>query len=86
MPDSALLSVLTSAGVAGIFCLLFLLGWLYPKGVVDDLRKERDYERQRGDLERDRADASVAAAQATKDVLAALQAGVSLGHQQQPRS
>jgi hypothetical protein len=62
-----------------VFCVLFICGLIFPKSVVDDLKAERDYERQRGDNERDRADAAVAAAQATRDVLSALQAGVTLG-------
>ena len=81
MPDSALISLLSSAGVAGVFCILFVCGFIFPKSVVDDLKRERDYERQRGDSERDRADASVAAAQASREVLSALQAGVALGRQ-----
>lgn len=81
MPDSALITVLTSAGVAGVFCILFVLGLISPKPVVDDLKRERDYERTRADAERERADAAMAAASATRDVLSALQAGVALGHQ-----
>lgn len=81
--DSALVAVLSSSGVAGVFCVLFLLGWIHPKGVVDDLKAERDYERQRADAERERADAAVAAASATRDVLSALQAGVTMGQQHQ---
>lgn len=81
MPDSALISVLSSAGVAGIFCILFVLGFIYPKSVVDDLREERDALREAVRAERDRADSAVAAAQASRDVLSALQAGVALGHQ-----
>lgn len=81
MPDSALITVLSSAGVAGIFCILFVLGFIYPKGVVDDLRDERDALREAVRAERDRADSAVAAAQASRDVLSALQAGVALGHQ-----
>lgn len=86
--DSTLVSLLSSAGTAGVFCILFIMGLVFPRSVVDDLKRERDYERERGDAERDRADASVAAAQATRDVLSALQAGVVLGHQRQdsPRS
>lgn len=80
MPDSTLVTVLTSTGVAGVMLVLFLLGYIYPKPVVDDLRAERNYERQRADAERDRADTAVAAAQASRDVLSALQAGVALGH------
>jgi hypothetical protein len=81
LPDTALLTILTGTGVAGVFCVLFICGLIFPKSVVDDLKAERDYERQRGDNERDRADTAVAAAQATRDVLTALQAGVTLGHQ-----
>lgn len=81
--DSALVSLLSSAGVAGVFCILFIMGIVYPRSVVDDLRTERDYLRQQAEAERDRADASVAAAQATRDVLSALQAGVALGNQRQ---
>lgn len=79
MLDSSLLTVLTGAGVAGIFCILFLIGWVYPKSVVDDLKAERDYERQRADSQAERADAAVAAVQATTNVLGALQAGAALG-------
>lgn len=81
--DSALIAVLTSSGVAGVFCVLFLLGFIYPKSVVDDLRAERDLERQRADAERERADTAVAGASATRDVLSALQAGVAMGQQRQ---
>lgn len=79
--DSAIISVLTSAGAAGVFCILFILGLVYPKSVVDDLRVERDTLKQQVELERDRAEAAVSAAQATRDVLSALQAGMVLGQQ-----
>lgn len=81
MPDSALFTLLSSAGVAGVFCVFFLLGWIYPKSVVDDLKAERDYERQRANANAERAETAVAAAQGTRDIFAALQAGVALGHQ-----
>lgn len=81
MTDAGLITVLSSAGVAGVFCILFILGHVVPRSVVDDVKAERDYERARADAERDRADAAVAAATAARDVLAALQAGVVLGHQ-----
>lgn len=81
--DSALLVPLISAGAAGVFCILFVMGLIYPKHVVDDLKAERDYERQRADANQDRADAAVAAAQASRDVISALQAGLALGSQQQ---
>jgi hypothetical protein len=72
--------------VAGVFCILFVCGLLYPKSVVDDLRAERDAYRAAVSAERDRADAAVAAAQATRDVLGAIQAGVTLGHQHQAQA
>ena len=72
-PDSTLLSVITGTGVTGVFCILFLLGFIVPKWVVEDLRAERDALRQAVKTEQDRADASIAAAQATRDVLIALQ-------------
>ena len=82
MPDSTLVSILVNGGVAGVFCILFLLGWVYPKTVVADLRAERDALRVQVEAERDRAETAVAAAQTTNDVLTALQAGVVLGHRQ----
>lgn len=80
MPDSALVTILTNAGVAGVFVVLFLLGMIYPKTVVDDLRAERDSLRQAVASERDRADTAVAAAQASRDVFAALRAGAEMRH------
>lgn len=79
MPDTALLSVLTSAGVAGVFCVLFVCGLIVPKFVVDDLRSEVTELKEALEAERDRANASVAAASATRDVLAAIQLGRSIG-------
>jgi hypothetical protein len=78
MPDTALLTILTNAGIAGVFVVLFLLGLIYPKTVVDDLRAERDSLRQAVMSERERADAAVAAAQATRDVFTALKAGMEM--------
>lgn len=79
MPDSALLSVLTSAGVAGVFCVLFVLGLIVPKFVVEDLRAEVTELKEALEAERDRASTAVAAASATRDVLAAIQLGRSIG-------
>lgn len=84
MPDSALISVLSSAGVAGVFCVLFILGAVYPKSVVDDLKQEISELKEALAAERDRADAAVAAATATKDVLSAIQLGRSIGTGQGP--
>lgn len=79
MPEAALLSILTGSGVAGVFCVLFVLGWIYPRSVVDDLKAERNELAKRIEAERDRSDAAVAAAQTTRDVLQALQSGISMG-------
>jgi hypothetical protein len=73
--DSALLSALSSAGVAGIFCVLFVTGLVLPKSVADDLREENRELKEALASERDRADAAVAAASATRDILAAIQIG-----------
>lgn len=78
MPDSALVTLLTNAGIAGVFVVLFLVGLIYPKSVVDDLRTERDAARAEASAERERGDAAVAAAQASRDVFAAIQTGMGL--------
>jgi len=86
VPDSALITVLTGTGCAGVFCVLFILGLIYPRPVVEDLKAERNALRMAVQAERDRADAAVAAAQTTRDLLQALQAGVSMGIGQQQRA
>lgn len=86
MPDSALLSVLSSAGVAGVFCVLFICGLIYPRSVVSDLKEENSELKADRDSQRDRADAAVAAMQATRDVLAAMQAGFQLAQDRDLRS
>lgn len=80
--DSALISVLSSAGVAGVFCVLFVFGVIFPRGVVDDLREENKELKAAVESERDRANAAVTAATATRDILAAIQYGRDLttGH------
>lgn len=83
MPDSALINILISAGVAGVFCALFVLGLIYPKPVVTDLKAEKAALEQALAAERERADAAVAAAQASRDVMTALQAGIRLARQPQ---
>jgi len=77
--DAALLSVLTGSGVAGVFCALFVFGRIFPASVLTDLRAENTELKAALKAERDRADAAVAAAQGTRDILAALQAGARLG-------
>lgn len=83
MAEPALFSVLTGTGVCGVFVVLFILGFIYPKPVVDDLRAERDAQRMTIRALQERADAAVAAAQATHDVFTAIQAGAIIGRQQQ---
>ena len=78
MPDSALLSILSSAGVAGIFCILFIAGLIFPKPVVTDLKAEVTELKEALEAERDRANTAVAAASATRDLLAAIQIGQGL--------
>jgi hypothetical protein len=73
--DSALVQVLINAGVAGVFCLLFIFGVIYPRSVVVDLKEENRELKEAVEAERDRADASVSAASATRDILTAIQAG-----------
>ena len=79
MPDSTLLTVLTGAGVAGVFCILFICGLIYPRAVVSDLKAEIAELKEALGAERDRANTSVAAASATRDILAAIQVGKAIG-------
>lgn len=89
--DSALLTVITGAGVAGVFCVLFILRIIVPGSVVDDLKAE-NAELKAKDAEKDaelaaqrlRADASVIAAQSVRDILAAIQFGHQLPPAPQP--
>jgi hypothetical protein len=78
VPDSALISILTSAGVAGVFCVLFIIGAIFPRSVVTDLKAEIAELKEDRDSQRDRADTAVAAATATRDILAAIQLGQSM--------
>jgi hypothetical protein len=76
--DSALLSVLTGTGACGVFCILFVLGIVYPRPVITDLKAENAELKKALEAERDRANTAVAAASATRDVLAAIQLGRTL--------
>lgn len=75
MLDSTLVSILTGAGVAGVFCVLFICGLIYPKPVVADKDKRIAELEAAVAAERQRGDAAVAAAAASRDVLVAFQAG-----------
>ena len=77
--DSTLATGLLNAGIAGLMALLFILGFIYPRSVVNDLKEERDALKEALASERTRADAAVAAAAASRDIMVALQAGAAIG-------
>lgn len=77
--DSTLITLLTGSGVCGVFCILFICGLIAPKFVIEDLKSEITELKAALEAERERATASVAAASATRDVLAAIQLGQSIG-------
>jgi hypothetical protein len=77
--DSTLITLLTGAGVAGVFCILFITGFVYPRTVVTDLKAEIAELKEAVEAERDRANTAVTAASATRDILAAIQLGQHLG-------
>jgi len=70
--DSALLSVLSSAGVAGIFCILFISGLIVSKATHDEVKAQRDEYKRALDLERARSEASVVTGQIVRDVMTSL--------------
>lgn len=78
MPDSALITILSSAGVAGVFCVLFITGLIVPRAIAADLKAEIAELKEALEAERTRANTSVAAASATRDILAAIQIGQTL--------
>ena len=75
MPDAALITILTGSGACGVFCVLFVLGAVFPRQVVADLKTEIAELKEALQAERDRANTAVAAASATRDILAAIQVG-----------
>lgn len=76
MPDSALVTILTGTGVCGVFCVMFIIGLIYPRSVIKDRDTEIAELKQALAAERDRANSAVAAATTTRDVLAAFQLGL----------
>lgn len=78
--DSALITTLiTGSGVAGVFCILFVIGRIFPRSVIDDKNAEITELKAAVMAERARADAAVTAAVTAKDVLAAIQIGREIG-------
>lgn len=80
--DSTLWNVLTGAGVAGVLCILLILGILVPKHVVDDLKEELREVKADRDAQRDRADTAVVAAEATRSLMTAIRYGSELAASQ----
>ena len=79
--DSSLVTILTGAGVAGVFCCLFIAGIIYPRSVITDLKTEIAELKAALAQEREASRASVTAASATRDILAALQYGRDAGRE-----
>jgi hypothetical protein len=80
--DSSLIApIITGSGVAGVFCILFVLGLIYPRAVVTDLKAEITELKAALAQERETSKASITAASATKDILAAIQLGRGIGHE-----
>jgi hypothetical protein len=73
--DSGLVTILTGAGACGVFCVLFIVGLVFPRQVVTDLKAEVAELKAALEAERAASAASVTAAAATKDILAAIQLG-----------
>ena len=81
--DSSLALPLVSAGTAGVFCVLFILGLVYPRSVVTDLKTENAELKRQLEAERDRANTAVAGVATAADVVKALQTGIHLGTRQE---
>jgi hypothetical protein len=81
---SLIVPLITGSGVAGVFCVLFVLGWVFPRRVVEDKDAQIMELKADRDAQRERADIAVAGLTASKDVIAALQAGLSLAQRSPP--
>ena len=80
--DTALLNILGGAGVAGVFCILFVTGHIYPRSVVTDKDRQISELQQTVRYERDRADTAVAGLSATNNILGAIQFGRDIAREQ----
>ena len=81
--DSSLALLLANASIAGVFCVLFILGIIVPRSVVTDLKTENAELKRQLEAERERANTAVGAVQSTANVVTALQAGIHLGTRQE---
>jgi len=81
MDSTLIVPLITGSGVAGVFCALFVLGLVFPRSVVNDLKAELAEVKADRDAQRERADTAVSATSATKDILAAIQLGREIGHE-----
>jgi hypothetical protein len=72
MVDSSLVVILANAGVAGVGLVLFILGLIVPRSVLEDRKAEIKELKAALAAERQRADSAVAAAATTRDILLAL--------------
>ena len=70
--DSALITVLTNAGVAGVVVILLILGWLVPKWAYSRLEEENRHLREALEAERQRAGEAAASAGVTNQLIGAL--------------
>lgn len=84
MPDSTIITLLTSAGVAGVFCVLFIAGWVVPKWVVTDLKERVKLLEQQLEAVNDRANTAQQSQVTMRDILAALTFGQARPQQQSP--
>lgn len=81
MDSSLITPIVTGGGVAGVFCILFVIGLIYPKSVITDLKAEITELKAALTQEREASKAAVTAASSTRDILAAIQFGRDIGHE-----
>lgn len=70
--DTATITVLINAGVAGVILLLYILGVIPSPGQIKDLKEENKRLREALALERARGDTAVQATNTTNQILGAL--------------
>lgn len=87
MPTEVVNGLIGGAGIAGVWLLCIMLGWMYPKPHVEDLRRENKdlkdalaLSNQRADNERRRADSAEVAAQTANILLAGIRKGIDSGN------